>query len=66
MNNPDEYKDSHKERGAGVDPVPEPDPNNDRSAQDLLEEAVGEAVNKVREDFTDKDDETDKDKPSRI
>ncbi|GGJ19910.1 hypothetical protein [Paenibacillus hunanensis] len=42
--------------GAGVDPIPEPDPHAKHRAADLLEEAVDESVEKLEDDFTsDKD-----------
>lgn len=43
-------------KGAGVDPIPDPDPNAKHGAADLLEEAVDEGVEKLEDDFTkDKD-----------
>ena len=38
-------------KGAGVDPIPDPDPNDNRRAADLLEEAVDESVEKLKDDF---------------
>lgn len=51
MSKPDEYK-NHEERGAGVDPIPDPDFNKNHSAENLLEEAVSESVDKVKDDFS--------------
>ncbi|WP_322905122.1 hypothetical protein [Paenibacillus campi] len=38
--------------GSGVDPIPEPDPNANHRAADLLEEVVDESVEKLEDDFS--------------
>ncbi|WP_411347511.1 hypothetical protein [Paenibacillus sp. WLX2291] len=49
-------------KGAGVDPIPDPDPNHKNSASDLLEQAVDDSLEKLEDDFTGDDDKPQKHK----